>query len=242
MPSHSFRFILVEPEYELNLGAAARLMRNFGQSPLYLVKPNCLIGFTAKMHAKHATDILDNAILCERLEEALEGCSLVVGTSGVLRRHRDALRHPLTLDEFRGRMQRLQPNPKHPIAILFGREGNGLNEAEIARCDVLITIPTRKRYPVMNLSHALGVVLYALTAQEKKVKALTTAPAQEARFLRQTLDELVDYFAPKLRDPQKTKLAFKRILGRAVPDDGETKAAVAVLKQALEGLRHPKKP
>ncbi|MDE1798339.1 MAG: RNA methyltransferase, partial [Candidatus Micrarchaeota archaeon] len=164
-----YRIVLVEPEYELNLGAAARLMRNFGLAPLYLVRPGASIGFTAKMHAKHAADLLEGAVVCKTLDKALGGCSQVVGTTGVLRRHRHALRHPLMLEEFRKMQAEKKPDAK-PIAILFGREGIGLSEAEISRCDVLITVPTTAKYPVMNLSHALGVVLYALCAQEKKVK------------------------------------------------------------------------
>lgn len=234
---NKFRFILVGPEYELNLGAAARLMRNFGQSPLYLVKPNCLIGFTARMHAKHAAGILEKAVVCKSLEEAVAGCTMVVGTTGVIRRHRDALRHPLSLEEFGQRMAGQKTDPRHPVAILFGREGNGLAEDEIARCDVLITIPTQKRYPVMNLSHAMAVVLYALRAPGRKTRALAPADAHEAAYLRKTTDALTDRFAARLRNPKKTKLAFRRVLGRALPDEVETRALLSVLQQALRGLQ-----
>jgi tRNA/rRNA methyltransferase len=233
------RIILVDPEYELNLGAAARLMRNFGQFPLYLVRPVCSLGFTARMHAKHAKDVLEKAVVCKTLEEAVKGCSQVVGTTGILQRHREALRHPLTLEEFRVRVAG-QKTTK-PMAILFGREGIGLKEEEIARCDVLITIPTTKKYPVMNLSHAIAVVLYALAGQEKKQSPPGPAGrASERKYLLATFDALVTRYSHRLRHPEMTKLSFKRLVGRAVPDEAETRGVILVLKQALRELEGEK--
>ncbi len=237
MAAPRFRIVLVEPEYELNLGAAARLMRNFGQSPLYMVRPSASMGFTARMHAKHAAGVLDNAVVCQTLEEAVRGCSQVVGTTGILRRHKEALRHPLTLEEYREKIGGGKSDSAHPIAILFGREGIGLSEAEISRCDVLITIPTSKKYPVMNLSHALGVVLYALAAQDRKQRPPGPAgKASERKYLLRTFDALTARYAHNLRHPDMTKLAFKRIIGRAVPDEAETRGVLTVLKQALREL------
>jgi tRNA/rRNA methyltransferase len=221
----------------MNLGSAARLMANFGQSPLYLVKPDCVAGFTAKMYAKHASKLLDKAAVCQTLKEATKGCSLVVGTTGVLRRHRDALRHPLMLEEFREKIYSQRQRSKAPIAILFGAEGNGLTEDEIKACDLLITIPTVHRYPVLNLSHALAVVLYALAGQEKKLKhhAEAADPGQ-VRSLADAFDMLTDRYSSRLRDSSKVKLAFRRVMGRALPDRVELGALAAVLRQAWREL------
>ena len=242
MSKPHFRFILVRTEYELNLGSAARLMANFGQSPLYLVKPDCMIGFTAKMHAKHAAKLLEKAVICSTLAQATKGCSLVVGTTGVLRRHRDALRHPLMLEEFREQISGQKWKKSDTIAVLFGAEGNGLTEDEIKACDLLITIPTVHRYPVMNLSHALSVVLYALTGQEKKLKHhAEAADPQQAKALAQAFDLLTERYSHSLRDPQKVKLAFRRVMGRAMPDRVELGALAAVLRQAWRELEGKKK-
>ena len=233
----SFRIILVRTEYEMNLGSAARLMANFGQSPLYLVKPDCMVGFTAKMYAKHAGGLLDKAIVCDSLSQATKGCRMVVGTTGVLRRHRDALRHPLMLEEFRARVAEQKWKATDTIAILFGAEGNGLTEEEIKHCNMLITIPTTHRYPVINLSHSLAVVLYALTAQEKKLRHRgEAADPKELRALADTFDMLTDRYSSNLRDPAKVKLAFRRVLGRSVPDRVEVGALMAVLRQAWREL------
>ncbi|MFH1095273.1 MAG: RNA methyltransferase [Candidatus Micrarchaeota archaeon] len=241
MAKPEFRIILVGTEYELNLGAVARLMANFGCSPLYLVAPACNpLGFTARMHAKHAVKILEKAVVCETLPKALEGCSFVVGTTGVLRRHKQALRHPLSLEQLRERMSK----NKIPgtIAVLFGPEGNGLAEGHIKRCDVLMSIPASRRYPVLNLSHALAVVLYALIAQGRSLKSVCVpSDAREAEFLKKAFDRLASRYSPNLNNPEKTKLAFRRVLGRAVPDAAEVRAMLAVVHQALRELEAKKK-
>jgi tRNA/rRNA methyltransferase len=233
-----FRFILVRTEYEINLGFAARLLANFGQSKLYLVNPQCQIGFTAKMYAKHAEKLLGKAIICSTLKQATEGCSLVVGTTGVLWRHRQALRHPLTVEEFRDRIARCKWEKNSQIAILFGPEGNGLSESEILECDLLITIPTSRKYPVMNLSHSLAVVLYALLCPGKKLfYGFRKAKAGDIKALAQTFDLFVERYQSTLRNPKKVKLAFRRIISRALPDEVELGSVMGVLRQAWRELQ-----
>ena len=246
MSKPHFRFILVRTEYEMNLGSAARLMANFGQSPLYLVRPDCMVGFTAKMYAKHASALLEKAVVCETLAQATRGCVLVVGTTGVLNRHKDALRHPLMLEELRekiyGQKWKRSGKSGDEIAILFGAEGNGLTEDEIKQCDMLVTIPTVHKYPVMNLSHSFAVVLYALCGQEKKLGHRGEAASDgERKALLDTFERLTDHYSAQLRFADKTKLTFKRVMGRAVPDQVETRAMLGVLRQALKELESKKK-
>lgn len=222
-----FRIILIQPEYEMNLGAIARLMKNFGQTPLYMVRPDVHFGFTANMHAKHAKDVLKKAKICHDLKEATKGCSMVVGTTGITGRHADALRHPMTLQQFAEKI----PKTKNEVAILFGREGVGLRDFEIRECDLLITIPTSKRYPVMNLSHSVAVVLYELTARERRLRRPgTIADAKEAEYLKKTIERLVDRHEIRLSNPTRVKTAFRRVIGRSIPDDTEVKAMLSLLK------------
>ncbi|MFH1306290.1 MAG: RNA methyltransferase [Candidatus Micrarchaeota archaeon] len=231
-----FRFVLVEPEYEANLGAAARLMKNFGQKQMYLVNPDCYIGFTAKMHAKHALNILKKAKICKSVKEAVKGCSMVVGTTGIMRRHKNVLRHPLTSEQFRKKIEGKEI--KGEIAVLFGREGIGLNEKEIESCDLLITIPTSAKYTVMNITHAMAIVLYVLCAQEKRVRKVSKrSDAGERKQLIKTIEELVGRYEGKLRNVRKAKIAFKRVIGRAVPDEVEVRAMLSVLKHVQKELK-----
>ena len=245
-----FRFILVEPEYEMNLGAAARLLANFGQKQMHLVKPDCIIGFTANMHAKHAKNLLKNAKIYANLKEAVRGCSMVVGTTGISARHKDAIRHPLELGEFAvrvakwknagkgrgkkkpGKDAQLQPLHKSngEIAILFGRDGIGLSEKEIGMCDLLITIPTSKGYPVLNLTHAMAIVLYELVARKKIIESENKVTKNEMDYLKRLSYGIIDG-SPEIKNKQKVKNAVKRVFSRAMPDEIEARALIMMLKR-----------
>ena len=65
------------------------------------------------------------------------------------------------------------PVDSKPIAILFGREDNGLSNEELARCNVHVRIPSSAEYGSLNLAMAVQIVTYELfKAQgESRVKA-----------------------------------------------------------------------
>ena len=47
-------------------------------------------------------------------------------------------------------------------ALVFGRENHGLDRTELALCDLTVQVPTSPEHPVLNLSHAVGILLYEL--------------------------------------------------------------------------------
>lgn len=47
-----------------------------------------------------------------------------------------------------------------PVILAFGNEGNGLGEEFLSCCDEVLTIPMRKNTESLNLSMAVGIVLY----------------------------------------------------------------------------------
>lgn len=224
-----FRFILVEPEYEGNLGAAARLLENFSQKQMYLINPDCHFGFTANMHAKHAAHYLKKAKIYKSAKEATKGCSLIVGTSGIKVRHKKMVRHPLSLKKFAQYAQEEKIGGE--IAILFGREGIGLNEQELELCDLLITIQTNPKYPILNLTHAMGIVLYELTAREKQVRHVKKAVAKnEFIYLKNLISKMIGE-SKQIKNRQKTEVAIRRLISRAMPDELEVRSLIALLKK-----------
>lgn len=113
----NLRVVLVSTRNPLNIGAVARAMSNFGALHLRVVHPYEK-AFREARSAVGATAVLRNARECDSLQEALEDCALVVGTTAI--GHRD-IKHPLrSLDKagplLRGRLRNQR------IAILFGSE------------------------------------------------------------------------------------------------------------------------
>jgi TrmH family RNA methyltransferase len=226
------RIVLVEPEYEINIGHAARAMANFGFEELYLVNPKVEIGFNARMFAKHASHILQKAKVVGRLEDAVRGCDFVVGTTGIVGRSRNIIRNPVTPARFAREMRKLDGR----FAILFGREGTGLNKNEVKKCDFLITIPASEAYPILNLSHALAIILYELSSG-KGENMIRRASGEEKEMLTRCFNSIVDHFSARLRSPEKIKLSFKRVIGRSLISDVEAAAILCVFQRIRKKLK-----
>ncbi|PIO06402.1 hypothetical protein COT29_01285 [Candidatus Micrarchaeota archaeon CG08_land_8_20_14_0_20_59_11] len=216
--------VLVRPMHEINVGSAARAMLNFGVRDLRLVAPETELGFQTKMFAKHAWSIIKKAKHFKTLAAATKDCDVVVGTTGVPRRfHRSQFKNCVTVSELRGR---LDANKR--IALVFGNEGSGLSEGETEQCNLVAHVPTKGKQRVMNLSHAVAVVLYELCA--KKTPPYEAASKKE----RETLALLFERFVgrnPRVRDKKKVALAFKRVIERARVTDDEAQALLAAFSE-----------
>ncbi len=229
----TYRVVLVEPKNEGNVGAVARAMRNFDVEDLVLVNP-CPISDEARKRAMHGADILEAARRVKTFEAAVKGADLVVGTSGI-----DT--------ESEKRFARIAVSPRDlaarlapmdgPVALLFGREDFGLLDEELQICDLLVTIPASKAYPILNLAHAATIVLYELFAAKAPKRPRREASGLEKERLHEALAELMDatdYPAHKLA---RTKVMFRRLMGRAVPSKWEFHALMGVLQRATKRIK-----
>jgi TrmH family RNA methyltransferase len=149
--------ILVGTTHPGNVGATARAMRVMGLEHLLLVTPQCKIGEVARARASGALDVLDNARVVETLEEAIDEAHFVVGTSA---RERALGPVPQTLRA--GMDECLQELGQGNVAILFGPERTGLDNATLERCNRLWHIPTAQDYASLNLAAAVQVLAYEL--------------------------------------------------------------------------------
>ena len=155
------KLILVEPKYQFNLGYTARVAKNFGINELNLVNPKVKVnGKMAKMLAKHAVDLIENAKIYDSIKDAVKGCDIVIGTTGIWRKAIKNKKCACTLDEA---VKKIKEGNFKNIALLIGRDDIGLSKEEIEDCDMVIFIPTSKDYPVLNLSHSVAILLYELT-------------------------------------------------------------------------------
>jgi len=227
--SDRFRVVLVSPEYELNVGAVARAMKNFGFSDLSIVAPKCdPTGFDAIMHSKHAREVLEGAKICKTLAAATRGCKLAVGATGVIYRHwHETIRSPISLEAF---AKKIASKREGKVALVFGSEGVGLSEKDISDCDFLITIPTSDAYPILNLSHAVAITLYELSTYAPR--AFVPSGEKEKEALIKAFSLIVDRFASELRNPKKVKVAFRRIIGKSMATDKECAAVLGVMRRA----------
>jgi tRNA/rRNA methyltransferase len=223
--SPDLRIILVEPLYQGNVGSVARSMKNFGFRNLVLVNP-CPLEGEAHAMASHAGDLLAGASIVPDLKTAIDNANLVAGTSGISGLKADEhLRIPAcTPAGFRERFG----GADGTIAVLFGRENNGLTRDELKQCDLILTIPTSEEYPVMNIAHAVTVVLYEMRNTDEPL--IPIAERFDLELLYEHLDEMLEDIGHPDHKMEKTRLMLRRIFGRAVLTPREVQTLRGILR------------
>lgn len=233
-----FYIVLVEPKYGGNIGAVARSMANFDFKNLYLVNP-CELDGDCYARAMHAQDILNDAKIFPSFDEAIKNLDFLVATSSVdSKSDKRHLRLPLNLFDFCDKIFETEGK----VGLIFGREDYGLFNEEIARCDIMVRIPTSITYPSMNLSHAVTIVLFSLfvNKDKKRIKKRELDRIEKEKlfsFFSELLD-LIDYPEHK---KENTKVMFKRLMGRAMPSKWEYHTFMGVLSGSTQKIKKNKK-
>jgi tRNA (cytidine32/uridine32-2'-O)-methyltransferase len=154
------RIVLVDTTHPGNIGGVARAMKNMGLHRLYLVSPRVFPDERAVSRAVAATDILDNAVVVSTLEEAIADCQLVVGTTARVRR----ISWPV-LDARQCAGHMASASRTEQVAVVFGRESNGLTNEELQLCNLHVSIPTVEAFSSLNLAMAVQIIAYELWLQ-----------------------------------------------------------------------------
>lgn len=225
------RVVLVEPLYQGNVGSVARVMKNFGFSDLVLVNP-CKLEGEARAMSSHARDVLENALITGSLAKAIEDANLVIGATGITGLKQDEhLRLPAY--EPREIKEKLK-GMGGTVALLFGREDNGLTNDELKTCDMILSIPASNEYPIMNLSHATAIVLYELS--DARVGDKPLAEQFDLKLLHEHIAEVLEDIGYPAHKKNKTLLMFKRILGRSQLIPREVQTLRGVLREIQRNL------
>lgn len=179
MNAFDCRVVLVRPRDPNNIGAVARAMKNFGFHDLWIVTPHPPT-WAEVVSAVNASDVLENARVVTKLDEAVADRNFVVGTGDRTRADEAApLFTPLELS-------RELAQASYRLALVFGSEKHGLTNEDFSHCHRLLTIPTRPHCPSMNLGQSVAVCLYELvrafpeTAPPPPPSAQPPAGASEA--------------------------------------------------------------
>lgn len=153
-------FVLVRPEFLGNIGAVARVMKNFGFTQLRLVNPpGNYKDSEARRMAVDAFDILKASQVYRTLGEALHDVEVVIGTTSGKQRDVNMV-SAAQLNRVRGNTAKL--------AIVFGSEKDGLTKDELLRCHHTTTIVSNPSFPTLNLAQAAAVYAYELSLPERE--------------------------------------------------------------------------
>jgi tRNA/rRNA methyltransferase len=231
------RVVLVRPQIAANVGATARVMRNFGLTDLVLVNPIAdPRSESARKLSTHGESILDSCRIVPELADAVADCVFVAATSarlgGLFRQQ--SLGPP---DEVMPRL--IDALSLGPAALLFGPESTGLTNDEIARCHFLIHIPSDATYPALNLAQAVAVSLYELNRAVLHRDGQTEARDEPAPFadvermfghLQEALERVHFLYGDKA---DALMHAVRHLIGRALPSPMAVKLLHGLARQLL---------
>jgi len=147
------KLILVEPQLGENIGAVARVMSNFGFTSLRIVSPRD--GWPSEKAiamAAHGAFVVEEASLYEDFHTAIADLNYVVATTVQDRYMEKPVLSPKKLSSLIGK-----------VGLVLGRERSGLTNEEISYCDAIITIPTSKINPSLNIAQAAAICCYELS-------------------------------------------------------------------------------
>lgn len=226
------RVVLVEPEHEGNIGAVARLMKNFGISELFIVKPKVKLGMETMAYASHAREIVIGAVIVDDLYTALEGVNFTVGTTSITaKKSGNLLRIAITAEE----LAKSISSSNMKVALLFGRESKGLSNMELEKCDIIVTIPSNPAYRTLNIAYASALVFYELwkAKAEHKQGYVETADVQYRDRLVHLFDEILKKNFLPIHKQRRARKAFKNIISRAFISKREATLVIGVLRKTL---------
>ena len=222
--------VLIEPENSANVGSAARVMANFGVKKLVLINPKCKINQESRRLAKNAQKILDNA----RINgfSILAKYDFLVGTTSKLGTDYNIQRSPMSPAQL---AQKLKEVKKRKIALILGRESEGLRNKELRLCDFTVTIPTSKHYKALNISHALSILLYEIHKEKTSKETLKPYTPMNRKEKEQILKLLksamnkMEFAAQRKKDTQL--MVWKRMITKSFLTKREAYALMGFLKK-----------
>jgi tRNA/rRNA methyltransferase len=225
------RVVLVRPQEARNVGQVCRAMKTMGLRELYLVGDVDRV--EAAVTALHARDVLDGAVVCDRLPDALAGTVLSAGFSR--RRGRWRKYFALEPEQLVERIAAV----RGPCALVFGAEADGLTDEELGFCQLAVRIPSSPAFPSLNLSHAVQIASYLLFRRlgaGAPRGGFHPVPREELERLAQ---EIVGSFSSlgffRKSSPEDMGVFWRDLLGRAALEKREAERLHRIFHE-LRGL------
>jgi tRNA/rRNA methyltransferase len=237
--------VLVEPQLGENIGAAARAMANFGLSRLRLVAPKAAWpNEKARVMASGADRVLDGAELFPSVAAAIADCTFVVASTA--RAHDQA--KPVSAPDVAAALMATHVGAGETVAILFGRERNGLENDEVGLADRIVTLPVNPAFASLNLAQAVAILSYewfkrvsdnALPFAMPQRSEPATKEQLAALFenVERELDK-VEFFRPAEKR-QTMMINLRNIFSRMAPTRQDIQTLSGVIMSIAAGRKGP---
>jgi TrmH family RNA methyltransferase len=223
----NLRIVLVEPKEAGNVGATARVMKNFGFRELWIVGEHPPLEPLAGWWASGADDVVASARFAATLHAAIADTQLAIATTSARGRTTAIDLSPPELSETFAAL-----DDNETLALVFGREDIGLTREELVQCQRTAGIPTDREFPTMNLAQAVGVFCYALSrpAEAGRYTERPTTAILE-RLHERTESLLLEIGFLQANNPDRIYDDLRAIAGRADLDAREATILLGIIHQ-----------
>ncbi len=228
--------ILHAPQLGENIGAAARVMLNFGLTDLRLVSPRD--GWPSAAAEAMSAGALGQGVevtVFDTLEAAMTGLTYMIATTARPRGMEKAVfGAPEAVAELKGRAGQ--------GAVLFGGEKSGLPNEAVALSDAILTYPVNPDFSSLNLAQAVGVFCHqwgASAGLAGKFDGTTEGLGEPA--LREELIGMFEHFEAELEragyfyPPEKTPVMVTNLRNALVRAQW-TQQEVRTFRGAIKAL------
>ena len=234
-------FVLIRPQMGENIGASARAMWNFGLDRMRIVAPRD--GWpnpAAVAMASGAGRLLDEAEVADNVAAGIADRTYVYATTARPRELTKLVFSPEAA--MRDAATRIARGEK--VAVLFGPERAGMENADIAHANAIITVPVNPEFPSLNLAQCVLLVGYEWRravemVEDMVVQGQTIAPADQAdiealaRHYEERLDE-TGFFYPAHK-AENMKVNLRNLWSRMPMTRADVQMLHGVLRQLLRG-------
>ena len=221
------RIVLVEPREAGNVGAAARVMKNFGFEELWIVGEHPRLDPLAGWWASGADDVVAKAHFAPALHFALADAKITIATTSARGRTT-----PVDFSPSQAAETFASLNEQETMALVFGREDSGLTREEVMQCQRTAAIPTNPEFPTMNLAQAVGVFCFALSTRRAEARRHIRPDAALVERLHERAESLLlEVGFLEENNPDRIYDDLRAILGRADIDEREATILLGIIRQ-----------
>ncbi len=231
--------VLVAPQMGENIGGAARAMWNFGLDRMRVVAPrDGWPNEKAVAMASGAGRLLDEAGLFETTAEAIADCTYVFATTA---RHRGLTKPVMTPERAMAHTRELI-NAGQKVAVLYGGERAGLENADIALANAIISVPVNPDFSSINLAQTVLLTAYEWRRQTEQVPAEVMEMAKTEFVEGIEIEKLGDHFEERLSEAgfffpehkaDNMKLNLRNMWGRLPLTRADVQLLHGVLRQMV---------
>ena len=228
-------FVLVAPQMGENIGAAARVMANFGLHDLRLVAPRDGWPNPAAetMSAGALPDVV-TARVFDTVEAAIADCGIVFATTA---RPRE-MEKPVV--DAAGAVAQMRASSAK-AAILFGGERAGLPNEAVALADAILSYPVDRSFASLNLAQAVALMAHAWAASAPAEMPDGFVDTVGAPATRDELVGMMEHFEAELDRagfffPDSKRAPIVQNLRNAFTRAGWTSQEVSTFRGAIKAL------